>query len=198
MEQFAIIVLAAGPSSRLGEPKQLLPLADMNLLQHTVAEAIKVSKNVVVVLGAHQDLIKEKIRDLAAELIYNKDWEEGMASSIRCGLDHLITNKKPGAIIIMVADQPFVSSDLLNEIIAKYKESKKPIVACGYKQALGVPVLFDKIFFSELSALKGHSGAKKIILANLQSTESVSFPLGYIDIDTKEDYNQFKKIQSSN
>jgi molybdenum cofactor cytidylyltransferase len=198
MNQFAIIVLAAGSSSRLGEPKQLLPYGEENLLNHTISEALKTTKNVVVVLGSNAEIIKEKVNTLPIHLLINDDWEEGMASSIRCGLLYLLKEKKPDAVIVMVADQPFVSSSLLDEMVRKYETSKKPIVACSYKDTIGVPALFDQLFFNNLMELKGQSGAKKIINVNLDSTETVPFPMGYIDIDTQEDYDHFKNLPLPN
>jgi molybdenum cofactor cytidylyltransferase len=199
MEQLAILILAAGSSERLGQPKQLLPYTDKNMLHHVASEALKITKNVVVVLGSNAEIIQEEIKDLRVQFLYNKDWKEGMSSSIRNGLSFLLKEELLiDVLIIMVSDQPFVSQSLLNEMIIKYKESKKPIIACAYKDTVGVPVLFDSTFFNDLLALQGQSGAKKIIAQNRSSTETIPFPMGYVDIDTKEDYEAFKKIHSSN
>jgi molybdenum cofactor cytidylyltransferase len=199
MDQIAIIILAAGSSSRLGQPKQILPYKDKNFLQHIIAEARKVAQDVFVVLGSNQEIIKEKSVHLPVQFFYNEDWETGMSSSIRCGLSGVLAlNPAIQAAIIMVTDQPFVSSSLLENMVAKYQQSKAAIVACAYRDTVGVPVLFDKQFFPALLQLKGQSGAKKIIEQHLEITQTVPFPLGYVDIDTPEDYDTFKKMNSAN
>ena len=198
MKEYAIIILAAGSSTRLGYPKQLLPYNDTSILFHLASEAFVAIPDVLVVLGSNADIIKEEVKNLPVNLLYNKDWEDGMSSSIRCGLSHLLKTKSPDAVIIMVSDQPFVTASLLNKMIKKYEESKKPIIACSYKNTLGVPVLFDKDFFGGLKEIEGQSGAKKIINTNMDLIEAVSFPLGNIDIDTAEDYEAFRKIFLSN
>jgi molybdenum cofactor cytidylyltransferase len=110
------------------------------------------------------------------------------------GLSDLLRgNESIDAAIIMVCDQPFVTSSLLKELIARYEETKKPIVASAYQDTIGTPVLFDKSFFQALLSLKGQTGARKIISENIGSTSTIPFPLGYIDIDTKEDYEALQK-----
>ena len=122
-----------------------------------------------------------------------------MSSSIRCGLNALL-QAEPSleAAIFMVCDQPYVSADLLKKLIEKRGETNKPIVASTYRDTIGTPVLFEKIFFPELFALKGQSGAKKIIGENMRSVLTVSFPMGFIDIDTKDDCETLQKNQSDN
>jgi len=197
MNKIPIIILAAGPSSRLGKPKQLLPFDNTTLLEHIISQATDVSSAVVVVLGANQNVIHEKIKNAPVRFVFNNDWEDGMSSSIHCGLTELLKTDSPDAIIIMVSDQPFVTGHLLREMIDKYKQTNKPIVACSYERTLGVPVLFDKKFFGLLLEMDGQTGAKKIINDNLNLTESVYFHMGQIDIDTLADYEAFKKIQLS-
>jgi molybdenum cofactor cytidylyltransferase len=194
MGERAIIILAAGSSSRFGYAKQLVQHNGESFIKHASAEAIKVVKNVVVVLGGNAELIRKEMENIPAQLVYNKDWEEGMSSSIRCGLSFLLSeNPFLEVAVLMVCDQPFVTSSLLNELVTKYEETKKPIIACAYKDTVGTPVLFDKAFFPALLGLTGQSGAKKIIAENIGSTITIPFPLGYIDIDTKEDYESLQK-----
>lgn len=199
MGKHAIVILAAGSSSRFGYAKQLAKYNTESFIKHALSEAIRTEKNIIVVLGANAEIIKKEIQDTPARLVFNKDWEEGMSSSIRCGLSDLLREDAAiDAAIFMVCDQPFVSSSLLNELITKYEETKKPIVASAYKDTIGTPVLFDKTFFPVLLELKGQAGAKKIISQNPDSTITISFPLGYIDIDTEDDYNALQKNQFNN
>jgi molybdenum cofactor cytidylyltransferase len=199
MEKPAILILAAGSSQRLGQPKQLLSHTNNSLLYYAASEALKTTNNVVVVLGSHAEMIQEELKNLPVQFLHNKDWKEGMSSSIRNGLSFLLEEMPQlDAVMIMVSDQPFVSASLLNDIIEKYRETKKPVVACSYKDTVGVPALFDKSLFDDLLQLSGPSGAKKIIAQYIDAVDIIAFPLGYIDIDTQEDYEAFKKIQSSN
>ncbi len=194
MGDSAIIILAAGSSSRFGYTKQLVMHNGESLIQHALAEATKVVSKVVVVLGANAALIRKEMENIPAQLVYNRYWEEGMSSSIRSGLSFLLSeNPSLEAAVLMVCDQPFVTSSLLNELVTKYEDTKKPIIACAYKNTIGTPALFNKTFFPALLGLTGQSGAKKIISENIGSTITIAFPLGHIDIDTKEDYESLQK-----
>ncbi len=197
-KSYTIILLAAGSSSRFGSPKQLAQNNGMSLIHHSVSEAIKVHSDVIVVLGANIDIVKKEIENFPVQIVYNKDWEEGMSSSIRSGITALL-NRNPSAeaAIIVVIDQPFLSSTIIADLIEKYEATKKPVVACAYKDVIGTPALFDKSFFQPLLELKGQSGAKKIISQNKNAVVTIPFHLGYIDIDTKEDYENFKNLNKS-
>lgn len=187
---YGIILLAAGASSRLGKPKQLLLYNGKSLLHHGMQVAVDTDINpIIVVLGANADLLMQEVEDKAAVVVVNKEWNEGIAASIRCGLVKLL-EVVPGleAAILMVCDQPFVTLQLLKDLVAKYQASGKPIIASSYENSVGTPALFDKTIFAVLLALKGDAGAKKIIKENPDWVSVVPFPLGNIDIDTEEDY----------
>jgi molybdenum cofactor cytidylyltransferase len=194
--KFGIIILAAGASLRFGGIKQLSLYRERSFVRHALLEAAETEKNTIVVLGANFDLVNSEISALDATIVFNKEWEEGMSSSIRCGLNTLL-QKEPGveAALFMVCDQPFVSSDLLKELMGKYDETGKPIIASGYHGSIGTPALFAKSFFPTLGTLEGNTGAKKIIMENMDSVVTVPFPMGYVDIDTKEDYAALQNNQ---
>ena len=97
----------------------------------------------------------------------------------------------------MVCDQPYVTSTLLHQLIAERIKTNKSIIACSYQDTLGTPVLFDKRYFEALCTLKGDEGAKKFILKNVKEVASISFDLGSIDIDTKDDYKQLLASEKS-
>jgi molybdenum cofactor cytidylyltransferase len=190
-----IVILAAGSSSRLGKPKQLLEFDGMNLLNHAIIEATNSNTcSVVVVLGDNADLIANKIdRDIAI-IVKNENWDEGIASSVRLGIGTLLSQiPSIDAVIFMTCDQPYISSSVLNELMIKYQQTGKPIVTSNYGEATGPPALFHKSFFPELMGLKGDVGARKIIQQHGDQVATVSFPQGKIDIDTKEDYEALKK-----
>jgi len=190
----AIIILAAGQSSRLGKPKQLLPYQNTNLLQHSINTALKLPyRPVVVVLGAFADDILSGITPKPIDVIINTHWEEGMASSIRAGIDYLQKSAQVDDAIIMLCDQPHVDAGLLSQIVKTRQQSGKGIVACGYNDTVGVPVLFDQKYFPELLDLAGQEGAKKLLTTHTSDTVTIPFPMGAVDIDTDDDYKNLNK-----
>jgi len=190
IKNYTAIILAAGQSSRLGKPKQLLIYQGKTLLQHAIDTA-KQSKvqSIVVVLGSNADNVLKETDTYGVHLVINDDWETGMASTIRCGIQSIqkLDSKVDGAIV-MVCDQPYVTTDLLNSLIETQEETGKPIIASEYGGAIGTPALFQKQFFEELVALEVDSGAKKIIMQNDNFLATISFLKGSIDIDTIDDY----------
>lgn len=194
-ENCAIIILAAGSSSRLGSPKQLLVYRDKTLLQNCIDNAKQINANpLILVLGARKKLIEDHTNTEEVIIVENKNWESGIASSITAAVNTL-NDKFPGTefIIIMVCDQPFADAEILKKLLLKQKESGKAIVACEYEGTKGTPVLFHRSLFNELHALKGDSGAKKILTKYENQTEYVSFTAGGIDIDTMEDFKNLSK-----
>lgn len=190
MDAIGIILLAAGASTRLGQPKQQLVYQGQTLLQHALTAARESgSQPIVVVLSNQSKIINPLEDDTGLTMVQNPDWEEGMASSIRCGLAGIL-EIYPGlaGVILLVCDQPFVTGELLRRLVARKAETQKPIVACSYQNTLGTPVLFDKTFFPDLLALNGQQGAKKLVYQHPDKVAAVDFPLGYIDIDTPADY----------
>ena len=186
-----IIILAAGASSRLGSPKQLLTFSGTTLLQHSIEMAQSSdAANVLVVLGANAALIQTEINYTTANVFVNPGWKEGMASSIRCGLQLLVkTNPQVEAAIFMVSDQPFVTAALLNQLMDAHRTNGSKIVAAKYQDTFGTPVLFHKTFFPELLQLNGDVGAKSVVRKHLNEVTFFPFPKGHIDIDTIDDYN---------
>ncbi len=195
IEHCAIVILAAGESKRLGSPKQLLAYKKQNLLRHSVDTALQTGcPSVFVVLGAGIELLKKELTDKPVIIIENKNWEEGMASSIRCALQNILaTILRPQGVIFMVCDQPFVNSTLLLNLLNKKNETGLPIVASSYADTLGTPALFDKNFFKALMQLKGDKGAGKLISDNAAKAATVNFPRGETDIDTAAAYELLKK-----
>jgi molybdenum cofactor cytidylyltransferase len=190
-ENIGVVILAAGASTRLGEPKQLLEYDHKNLLQRVIDAAVNSNANtVIVILGSTADQISSEIDKSKVNVIINTEWEEGMASSVRNGLNELLfISPSTDAVILMVCDQPYVSSELINDLIDKQKETGKLIIACNYGETFGPPALFHKSLFHELMHLKGDVGARKIIQHHSNEVATVPFTKGKIDIDTKEDYD---------
>ena len=189
VNNIGVVILAAGASSRMGKPKQLLEYDEKNLLQNTIDAAKGSAANsVIVVLGANADLIAKEI-DATTIHIENKDWEEGMASSIRTGLSALLKLfPATDAVIFLVCDQPHISPGVIKELMNSQRKTGKPIVTCNYGETIGPPALFHKSLFHELMQLKGDTGARKIIQQHRDDVATVLFTKGKIDIDTNEDY----------
>lgn len=191
MNNTAIIILAAGSSSRFGSTKQLLHFNNKTLLQHVIDEAIDSdAEPTIVVTGAHSDEVEKEIRQTKVQVIHNENWEEGMASSIVAGVKKAITlNNNIEKIIITVSDQPFISSALFKQLYQTQEDSVQHIVACSYADTIGTPALFTQKYFDALMNLEGEEGAKKILTANKEDVAMIDFPQGAIDIDTQKDYD---------
>lgn len=191
-ELTGIVVLAAGSSSRLGQPKQLLSYKNTSLLKNTISQTSQVANpTIIVVTGSNHELIEKEITNPEIKTIYNPDWELGMSSSIIKGLKELLRlNPDIEKIIFAVCDQPYVTTMVFENLIAEHQKTEKGIIASAYSETLGTPVLFHKKYFNELLELKGQEGAKKIINKFLNDTTAIPFENGDIDIDTLEDYNR--------
>jgi molybdenum cofactor cytidylyltransferase len=195
--QISIILLAAGESSRLGSPKQLLEYQGKNLLQHTIDITRKLSLETVVVLGAFKEEILARVNIYEANVVENVDWSEGLASSIRCGLCEVLkANPETEAIILVLCDQPFLTAEILQEMVEKYRSSGQSIVHCSYGDVSGPPTLFHKSLFPYLMELKGGQGAKKVVDMFPNQVTFTDFPKGKFDIDTLADYHQLIQKES--
>jgi molybdenum cofactor cytidylyltransferase len=195
-EQFGIILLAAGSSSRLGSPKQSLVYRQTTLLKHSIQVALgSMAQQVIVVLGADAETIQPAIENDRLGFIINDQWQEGVAASIRAGLQYLL-RQTPAVqnVLFMACDQPYISIDLLDKLVTLQKKTGHAIVASKYAGTAGIPAIFAKKLFPELLKLRGDAGAKKLIMQQQDEVATVSFPLGDIDIDTKTDYENLRKM----
>jgi molybdenum cofactor cytidylyltransferase len=190
MNSYGLVLLAAGPSSRMGEPKQLLTFEGETLLVRALRSGQEVvGENLVVVLGANAELILAAIDQPGVQVQLNSDWPEGIASSIRAGVAAMI-RKYPSldGIILMVCDQPFVNPTLLSGLIQANRSTSKPIVACSYGGTVGTPALFGPPLFPQLQRLSGSEGARTIFREHPDQLTTIPFAQGSIDIDSMEDY----------
>lgn len=188
------IILAAGASTRLGRPKQLLRFGGRSLLQRTIA-AVRGApvRRVVVVLGAAAPRIREHIAADDVELVENVDWPAGMGGSIAAGMRAL--GDEPDAVLVTLCDQPLLSSAHIVSLIALVRQSQACIVASRYgEDTFGAPVVFTRAVFGELRALPPSSGAKAVIGRHWDVTELAPFADGAIDIDTEGDYRRLLAI----
>ncbi|WEA00991.1 nucleotidyltransferase family protein [Mucilaginibacter sp. SJ] len=192
-----IIILAAGASNRFGSPKQNQIYQGKTLLQRAIQTALTClhCEKVIVVLGANEQLIRPNIDEQLVDVIHNPRWEEGMGSSIKVGVAEILRlEPRITSIILMLCDQPFVDSFLISQLMEKKEVNDCGIIACGYRDVLGAPALFDLKYFPELLGLQSIEGAKKIIEAHTDDVFILPFPLGAIDIDTADDLERLNQV----
>jgi molybdenum cofactor cytidylyltransferase len=184
----AILILAAGSSSRLGQSKQLIKVSGETLLERTTRMALEVCHNVFVVLGSNSETHVKTINHFPVFIIENAKWEKGMGSSLKSGL-HQVLSVKPEteSVMILVCDQPMLTTAHLEKLIEEAKTSEKKIISSSYKNVWGVPALFKKEIFPTLNSIEDEEGARKIIQRINQEVLPIDFKGGEIDIDTPED-----------
>jgi molybdenum cofactor cytidylyltransferase len=184
-----IVILAAGESARMGQPKQLLPYRGRSLLRHAVETALALKGvPVIVVLGAHADLILSELADLPVQVAANPDWRIGMGTSLRAGLNALLTtHPATAAALFLLCDQPHITPDLLHHMEAQWRRGAS-LIACRYETRLGVPALFAAAHFPELLMLHGAEGARQVLAQHANQVIAIPFPAGAIDVDRPEDY----------
>jgi molybdenum cofactor cytidylyltransferase len=183
----SILLLAAGASERFGKPKQLLLFGGCSLLRRTAEMASSSrARSVLVVLGYQMERMRKELVGLPVEVIVNRQWKEGMASSIRAGVQKLPPSTE--AVLITVCDQPLISVEILNTIMSVYESDGKRLVASEYGGTLGVPALFHSEFYPHLLRLQGDKGAREIIYLHRSRAARVPFPGGAIDIDKPADF----------
>jgi molybdenum cofactor cytidylyltransferase len=194
--QCAAIVLAAGASTRLGQPKQLLQLDGESLLHRTVRTAGEAGFDpIFVVLGYEAERMRQEITDLRAMPVINPDWESGMASSLRCGVEGLMKKKpRPGRVLVLLCDQAKLSAEILSRLIQTSARTNSMITASNYAGRLGVPAIFHESLYPDLLEVKGDQGARAVILQHVGQTSTVEFSEGAVDIDTPNDLAVLRTI----
>jgi molybdenum cofactor cytidylyltransferase len=195
MEHYAvsigIAILAAGGSSRMGQPKQLLPFQNKTLIEHVVSAATdSLCDPIVLVLGAYSERIIATIHVPArVHIEVNEQWQEGLASSLRAGVQALRRlDDCIDGMIVSLADQPFVSANIFDALISEFQQSAKLIVASRYSDAVGPPALFHRSLLDELLQTTGDKGARRIVEKYADQVRALEFSQGSVDLDTIDDY----------
>lgn len=192
MENIGVILLAAGCSSRMGKPKQLLPWRQTTLLRHMTAQATDANDGpVMVVLGNEAQKCGAVLQDLPVQCALNPRWEEGMGSSIVRGLEVLLhSSPHMDAVVVMLCDQVEVDASLIKTLILTYQSNGADMIMCEYGGTKGPPALFSRRMFTDLLALQGSSGARHLWEKAAHKT-LVPFPAGIHDLDTPDQYEQY-------
>jgi molybdenum cofactor cytidylyltransferase len=182
----ATILLAAGGSSRLGQPKQLLRFGNSTLLRHAAETALAANLGpVIVVLGAVEEKCRATLAGLPATILTNPAWEEGMGSSIAMGMQ-AVDDASHRAVIVMLCDQPAVTPAMLRALEHHQCSTGAPIVASDSAGVLGPPAFFCANHFAGLRRLRGHQGAKSLF-QNQAVLSSLACPEAALDIDSEND-----------
>lgn len=186
----AAILLAAGTSSRLGQPKQLLRFRGETLIERAIRLAVEAGAvPVFAVLGAHQDKIRAAVPLTGAIPVIHEGWEQGLATSIHAGLRALdgFPQQSAGAMLLG-CDQPQLTAEHLRALLAAFCDQTVPtIVASAYAGVLGIPAVFPPEVFPELYALRGDRGAKALLTKPPCRLISLPFAGGEVDIDLPAD-----------
>ena len=181
------IVLAAGGSRRLGQPKQLLRLAGQSLVRRAALAALgSRAERTIVVTGAHALEVERALAGLAVEIAHCAHWDTGLAASLRTGAEAAFARGE-ASVLLTLADQPALDAALLDRLIALHMSGRE-LVACDYGGEPGVPALFAPRFARQLLALEGDRGAKALLARERAQLALVPFPGGTLDVDTPEDW----------
>lgn len=189
MQHIAAIVLAAGGSTRMGQPKLLLPWQGEALIRWPVKTALKANLSpVIVVTGAYASEITTVLQDLAVNIVHNADWKAGQSTSVRCGI--LSLPEETEAVVILLGDQPQLPVSVLQKLVLEYRSSNKsiPIFISSFNKNRRNPVLFDRLVFHDLLNLKGDAGGRAIFSLYPGKYVPVDDPNIFLDIDCPEDY----------
>ncbi len=202
----AAIILAAGSSSRManGQHKLLLPLGDRPVLAHILEAALRSQASpILLILGHQSEQIEAAILDYTKNerliRLNNPDYRQGMSTSLRLGLAQLAAlDLQPdveGAVVLL-GDQPFISTEIIDALIATKHTSQKRIIMPCYHGKRGNPVLLDTNLFGELAAVTGDEGGRSVIARHPEDVEIVELgdALANHDVDTWEAYQQAVNI----
>ena len=189
------ILLAAGASTRLGQPKQLIPVGSELLLERAVRVAREAAAHpILVVLGAHWAPICAGIDFQGATPVLNREWQQGISTSIRAGLRELdIRAPESSCALLMTCDQPRLTSAHLRSLMDAFHAQPAPaIAASSYAGARGTPAIFPRSLFAQLLALQGDKGARALIDAAVYPVVPLPFAGGEIDIDEPADLDKLR------
>jgi molybdenum cofactor cytidylyltransferase len=174
----------------MGSPKQTLQFRGVSLLRRAVLAALGAGcRPVIVVTGAHNELSRRELDGLDVREVLNDRWETGMASSVRAGIEGLVSADVAAAVLLL-CDQPHVTIDVISGLVAAHRATARPIIASTYGGSYGVPALFSRTLFAELTQLAGMSGAKEIIKRHASEAHFLPFQNGEVDVDTPDDFSR--------
>lgn len=185
------IILAAGESTRMGEPKLLLPFGDSSIIGKVVSNAIRSRTGKVrVVLGSDHEVIGSQVKKYPVETLHNREFKQGMLSSVKCGLSSLPETDE--AAMILLGDQPMIGPEIMNGLIETYRRSDRGIIVASFRGKRGHPILIGSGYFGEVLAMGPENSLKDLLALHPDDIEEVESgnPAILRDIDTKKDYQE--------
>lgn len=186
--KIAQIILAAGGATRMGKPKQLLPVGDRTMVRRAVDAARATGNRVVVVTGAYGMEVYEELRDVAGVIFgHNVRWDEGMGRSIAIGVA-TANIASTTAYFITLADQPGLETHHLQRYLEAHLKAPDRIVATAYPEGPGVPAIFPRRLLNQLLKLEGKGGARQLLREDPEPLSLIAFEAPPFDIDTPEEY----------
>jgi molybdenum cofactor cytidylyltransferase len=192
MSMIVAVILSAGESSRMGKPKALLPVEGQTFIEKivTVFRMTQVEK-IMVVLGRHVEEIRPKLTQLPVQVVVNEDYRKGQLSSLQAAI-RALEGEDVDAILVHLVDHPFLDSGLVDQMIRRFRETKKLIVVPRYQDRRGHPVLFSSKLFPELLTASLDVGAKEVVRAHTSDTLEIETAAAgvMIDIDTPDEYRR--------
>jgi molybdenum cofactor cytidylyltransferase len=191
----AAVILAAGGSSRMGRPKQLLKFRGTSLLRRAIDTAFAVpTEQVIVVLGHAADQLLPECAATSATVVLNDQWTEGVSTSLRGGLAAVSSEAR--GVFIYPADMPLVTPEALRELAHRQQVSGRPAAMTDAGGVRGVPVFITRSLFPALMIQEGDVGGAQYLRAHPEAVEAVHFddPDLVRDVDRPEDYARLLEL----
>ncbi len=186
------IILAAGGSSRMGKPKQLLEIGGKTLVSIVIKNILaSIIDDIIIVTQPDFPLIRDNEYPEIKRVI-NHNWQRGQSSSMKAGLNAV--DEKTDAVMFFMADQPMVYQDIINRLIIAFQESEKPIISPLYNGKKGAPVIFKRRLFNELDLIQGDRGGRDLLEVYPVEYVNIDMPLAAMDVDTPEEYEKLREM----
>ncbi len=189
------IVLAAGTSTRMGRNKLFLELDGEAIVHRAVRRAVEAGLDPVFVVVGHQaDRVHEAIETLKCQAVFNPNYSAGVNSSLKTGI-HAVSQTTAPAAVVMLADMPFVTSEMIKTLVGEYRQSTAPLVISDYDGVNAPPILYDRSLFEELAASEGEGCGKQVVKRHRDEARSVAWPSEALaDLDVPEDVERVKTM----
>ena len=192
--KLSAIALAAGGSSRYGRCKQLVEISGSSLVRLAVDKLASLfpPDRISVIVGANSDAVAQAVSDLPVNIVENKHWNQGLASSLKTGIDSL----EPGcpAVMITLCDQVLVTEEHLRRLIDLWLDNPSEIVAGGYAGTVGTPAVIPAEFYPQLLELEGDAGAKSLLKNNAERVTTLLMAEAEFDIDVPSDLEKLQQL----
>jgi len=188
------LVLAAGSSERMGGNKLLLPLAGEPLVRRVVRRTLEARlEPVIVVLGFEAERVRAALEGLCCRCVLNAEYARGVNRSLKIGVDQL--PRDASATVVMLADMPYVTSAMIESMVARYRTGSAPLVISDYQGTNAPPMLYDRALFLELGAMEGEGCGRRVVRRHRAEADVISWPADALaDVDVPADYERMRDV----